>query len=98
MGAPPSAAAASRTAATSSAEVPSGDEVPTTPGPMATIVDVGVGDVAGQGERGGHRHRLEVAAEGVAGGDGGVDQAGFGSWPSTRSEIASGSAAPSVMT
>ena len=40
--------------------------------------DVGVGDVAGQGEGGRHRHRLEVATEGVAGGDGDVDEPGRG--------------------
>ena len=36
-GRPPSAAAASRIGATSSAVVPSGEEVPTTPGPIATM-------------------------------------------------------------
>ena len=74
IGVPPRAAAASRMPATSSALVPSGDDVPTTPGPIATIVGVGVGDVTGQGEGRRHRHRLEVATEGVARGDGHVDE------------------------
>ena len=62
--------------ATSRALVPSGDEVPTTPGPMATMTASAEAHVPRQGQGRWHRHRLEIATERVAGRDGDVDEAG----------------------
>ena len=59
---------------------------------------VGVEPVAGERERRGHVDRLEVAAERVAGGDRGVEQLRLAAASATRSDSASGSAAPSVIT
>ena len=72
--------------------------VPTMPGPIATTAASAVGDVAGDRERREHRHRLVVAAERVPARDGGVEQARGRAASATRSDSASGSPAPSVIT
>ena len=74
MGTPPSAAAASRIGPTSMPLKPSRVLVPTMPGPITMTAASASRDVTRDRERGEHRHRLVVAAERVAAGDGGVDQ------------------------
>ena len=72
--------------------------VPTTPGPMATIATSAFATWRASASADGDRHGLEVAAERVAGGDRAVEQAARCTIATTRSDRASGRAAPSVIT
>ena len=90
--------AASRIGPTSMPLNPSRVLVPTMPGPIATTAASASRDVARHRERGEHRHRFVVAAERVAAGDGGVDEVLARGASATRSDSASGSPAPSVIT
>ena len=77
-------------AATSRAVVPSAVPVPTTPGPMPTTTTSAPSTWRASVRADGHVDRLEVAAEGVAGGDGAVEQARLAHASATRSREASG--------
>ncbi len=78
IGVPPSAAAASRMPATSSAVVPSGDDVPTTPGPIATIVASAWAAWRARARADGTDTASRSTTEGMAGGDRDVDETGPG--------------------